>query len=299
MSTPAPQLPPGCPGEVRHLDTPAGRIALYRSGPASGVPMLLVHSVNAAACAYEARPLFEHFAKTRPVYAFDLPGFGLSDRGDRPYTIRLMTDAVLAMRAEIARRHGDDAIDATALSLGCEFLARASVEQPGAFRSLALVSPTGFAGRKPRESARGASLGVPGLYRVLSSNLLSDAIFNNLTRSGVIRYFLEKTWGGKNISEGLWEYDCLTTRMPGAKHAPLYFVFAFLFSADAFSLYRALGLPVWMSHGDRGDFTDYRLKRHFADAPNWRITQYPTGAFPHFELPQDFMRDHDAFLSTL
>lgn len=299
MSKPALQLPPGCPGEVRHLDTPSGHIALYRSGPATGAPMLLVHSVNAAACAYEVLPLYGHFAGTRPVYAFDLPGYGLSDRSDRPYTIRLMTDAVLAVRSEIARIHGGGAIDATALSLGCEFLARAAVEQPQAFRSLALVSPTGFSGSKPREGVRGASLGVAGLYRVLSSGLLSDAIFNNLTRPRVIRYFLEKTWGGKNISEGLWEYDCITTRMPGAKHAPLYFVSAFLFGADAFSLYRALGIPVWMSHGVRGDFTDYRLKHHFADKPNWRITQYATGAFPHFELPQDFTRDHDAFLSTL
>lgn len=299
MSKSALQLPPGCPGEVRYLDTPSGRIAMYRSGPASGLPMLLVHSVNAAACAYEVLPLYEHFAKTRPVYAFDLPGYGLSDRSDRPYTIRLMTDAVLAVRAEIARLHGSTGVDATALSLGCEFLARAAVERPEAFRSLALVSPTGFSGSKPREGVRGASLGVAGLYRVLSSGLLSDAIFNNLTRPRVIRYFLEKTWGGKNISEGLWEYDCLTTRMPGAKHAPLYFVSAFLFGADAFSLYRALALPVWMSHGVRGDFTDYRLKNHLAGKPNWRITQYATGAFPQFELPQDFMRDHDAFLSTL
>ena len=299
MSTSAPLLPPGCPGEVRHIDGAAGRVALYRSGPDAGVPMLLVHSVNAAACAYETRPLFGHFAQSRPVYAFDLPGFGLSDRSDRPYTIRLMTDALLAVRTEIARLHGAAAIDATALSLGCEFLARAAVEQPGAFRSLALVSPTGFAGRKPREGAPGASLGVGGLHRVVASGVLSDAIFNNLTRPGVIRYFLKKTWGGKNISEALWEYDCLTTRMPGAKHAPLYFVSAFLFAADAFSLYRALAMPVWMSHGVRGDFTDYRLKTLMQGRPNWRITQYASGAFPHFELRQDFMRDHDAFLSAL
>lgn len=261
--------------------------------------MLLVHSVNAAASAYEVGPLYEHFAKSRPVYTLDLPGYGLSDRSDRPYTIRLMTDAVLAVCSEIARTDGSAGIDATALSLGCEFLARAAAEQPDRFRSLALVSPTGFSGSKPREGVRGASLGVAGLYRVLASGLLSDLIFNNLTRPRVIRYFLEKTWGSRNISEGLWEYDCLTTRMPGAKHAPLYFVSAFLFSADAFSVYRALGMPVWMSHGVRGDFTDYRLKHHFEGKSNWTITQYSTGAFPHFELPQDFTRDHDAFLSSL
>jgi pimeloyl-ACP methyl ester carboxylesterase len=189
-------------------------------------------------------------------------------------------------------------VDALALSLGCEFLARAAVERPAAFRSLALVSPTGFAGGRPREGAPGSNRGIAGLYRVLASDLLSDLVFNNLTRPGVIRYFLEKTWGGKNISEALWRYDCLTTRMPGAKHAPLYFVSAFLFSGDAHHLYQSLSMPVWMSHGVRGDFTDYRLKRLFEGKANWRFTQYPTGALPHFEETLAFTRDHEAFLAS-
>jgi pimeloyl-ACP methyl ester carboxylesterase len=278
------------------LESAAGRVALYAAGPADGAPLLLVHSVNAAASAFEVRPIHEHFAASRPVYALDLPGYGHSDRSDRPYTIRLMTDAVLAAQAAVAARHGGAAVDALAVSLGCEFLARAAVERPAAFASLALVSPTAFNGSKPRRGASGGNLGVAGLYRVLSSSLLSDIVFNNLTRPGVIRFFLEKTWGSKAIDEAMWRYDCLTTRMPGAKHAPLHFVSAFLFGADAFTLYEALTLPVWMSHGVRGDFTDYRLKRLFEGRANWRITEYPTGAMPYFEIGPRFMGDYASFL---
>ena len=63
------------------------------------------------------RPLYERYSKSRAVYALELPGFGFSDRSDRAYTPRLMTDAVLAMVAEIRQRHGGRPIDVLALSL--------------------------------------------------------------------------------------------------------------------------------------------------------------------------------------
>jgi hypothetical protein len=59
-------------------------------------------------------------------------------------------------------------------------------------------------------------------------------------------FFLEKTWGSKQIDEPLWQYDILTTRQPGAKHAPLYFLSALLFGADMMRVHDALQIPVWM-----------------------------------------------------
>ena len=79
-------------------------VCLYLSGPASATgqtPILLVHSINASASAFEVAPLYDHYRQTRPTYAVDLPGFGLSDRSDRAYTIRLMTDALLAALAHL------------------------------------------------------------------------------------------------------------------------------------------------------------------------------------------------------
>jgi pimeloyl-ACP methyl ester carboxylesterase len=66
------------------------RLAIYRDAPpdlaGAQLPLLLIHSVNAAASAYEVRPLFDHYRGRRPVYALDLPGFGQSDRSDRLYS---------------------------------------------------------------------------------------------------------------------------------------------------------------------------------------------------------------------
>ncbi|MCX7891303.1 MAG: alpha/beta hydrolase [Burkholderiales bacterium] len=266
-------------------------------GQPAARPLLLVHSVNAAASAYEVRPVYEHYRATRPVYAPDLPGFGFSDRSDREYTPRLMTDAVHAVREEITRAHGPGPVDALAVSLGCEFLARAAVETPAGFASLALVSPTGFDGGAPRLGPEGSHRGMPWLRAAFTFPLWSEAFFRALTSRASIRFFLAKTWGSAAIDAGLAEYDWLTARQPGARHAPYFFVSGFLFSNDSGRVYRSLAQPVWMSHGVRGDFTDYRGKRAFEERPNWRFTVFDTGALPHFEAPRAFLAAYDAFLA--
>lgn len=292
-------LPPAVAGQ-RHTLTHAGHVlSYYRSGPAEAPPMLLIHSINAAASAYEVKPLYEHYREQRAVYAPDLPGFGHSDRIDREYTPRLMTDAIHAMVEEIRRDHGPVQIDALAVSLASEFLARAAHENPGAFRSLALVSPTGFNGSSPRNGPPGSHRGMPWLYKTFTFPLWSKGFFNLLTSRRSIRFFLRKTFGSKQIDEGLFDYDCLTTKQPGARHAPYYFVSGFLFSADVSRIYEALEMPVWFSHGVRGDFTDYRLKRIVEHKPNWRFDVFQTGALPHFEQTQAFVQRYDAFLAIL
>ncbi|MDH4393384.1 MAG: alpha/beta hydrolase [Aquabacterium sp.] len=290
-----PRLPQAVPGEVIALQLPGfGRVAGVVAG--AGPPLLLLHSVNAAASAAEVRTLHQRFSASRTVLSIDLPGYGLSDRPDVAYTPRLMTDALLTCTAWLRQRCGGAPVDALALSLSCEYLARAAAERPADYRSLALVSPTGFMGRKVWRAAPGTTREVPGLLAALRGPGWGGALFRGLTRPGVIRYFLQRTWGGKAIDETLWQYDLLTSRQPGAEHAPLHFLSAGLFSADIQTLYAQLAMPVWMSHGVRGDFTDYRGSHIVRQRPNWQFSVYPTGALPQFEVPARFHADMQAFL---
>jgi hypothetical protein len=289
-----PALPAALSGERFEFDSRAGRLSAYVAG--EGPPLLLVHSVNAAASAAEVRPLHEHYRATRKVFSIDLPGYGFAERSDRPYTPRLMTDALHATVEQIRMRCGDAPMDALAVSLSCEFLARAAVEAPAAFRSLALVSPTGFRGLRQWREAPGSTRGKPWLHTVLCGPGWGDALFRGLTRPGVIRYFLARTWGSRTIDEALWEYNVLTTRRPGAEHAPLHFLSGGMFSADIHTIYEKLSLPVWMSHGIRGDFTDYLGKSIVESRPNWSFTVFPTGALPYFEMAERFDTAYDAFL---
>jgi len=292
------ELPAAVSGERVEFDSPAGRLSVYIAG--QGPPLLLIHSINAAGSAAEMRPLHEHYRATRTVFSVDLPGFGLSERSDRQYTPRLMTDAVHAFVARIRTQCGPAPIDALAVSLACEYLARAVAEAPAHYRRVALVSPTGFMGRRAWRGAPGSTRGLPWLYKALRGPGAGwgSALFRGLTRPGVIRYFLRRTWGSSQIDETLWAYDVLTTRVAGAHYAPLHFLAANLFSADIHTVYEQLEKPVWMSHGERGDFTDYRGKAIVENRPNCQFSVFPTGALPYFEVPEKFNHAFDRFLAA-
>ncbi len=293
-------LPAPVSGEHHEIDSPAGRLSYWTARPETAsttTPLLLIHSINAAGSAYEMKPIYEHYRAVRPVYAIELPGFGHTARDKRQYTIRMMTDAVIAITKEIQRIHGDAAIDAMALSLSCEFLARAANEMPNAYRSIGLISPTGLEARQGRWI--NGSRAIPWLHKFFENPLWSETVFGLLTLRPVIGWFLKKTFGSSDYDRGLLDYDYLTTHQPGAQHAPYYFVSGYLFSQDAPLLYQQLRMPVWMSHGVRGDFIDYGNKGWVSRLSNYVVTVYQTGAMPHFELPDAFVRDYDMFQGAM
>ena len=300
-----PALPAALIAERLELVAPGSageRISYYRSRPSHPsvlTPLLLVHSVNASGSAAEVAPLFEHYRATRPVYAIDLPGFGFSSRTDRPYTPRVMTDALLAVIAQMRLDHGCAGVDVLGVSLAAEYAARAQCEAPDSIRRVVLVSPTGFSRAKRRYGPPGSTLGLPWLYKIFTWPFWSDGIYRNLTRPGVIRYFLERTWGAKTIDEPLWRYALLTTQQPGARHAPFYFVSAYLFSNDINTLYESIKCPVWVSMATRGDFTDYRGRTTVSDRPNWQFHAVDGGALPYFEDLKAFTAVLSPFLDAL
>ncbi len=293
-------LPPALSGRRETIETRAGRISFYATTEAEGTPLLLVHSINAAANAYEIKPLYEHYRRTRPVYALDLPGFGFSERSARIYTPETMRDAIDALAALIQARHGGP-IDAIGLSLSCPYLARCALDRPDAFASLGLISPAGFDARLSGDGPPGTHRGKRTVHDLVAFPLWGRPLFDALVSRPSMRFFLQKTWGRREIDEGLLEYDQLSARQPGAEHAPLSFISGHLFPDDASRTYSALRLPVWAVHGNRGDFVDYRYIGEVAGKPNWHVDTLATGAFPHFEdrarvvaLYDDFLRDRAA-----
>nr|MBV6631053.1 alpha/beta hydrolase [Oceanococcus sp. HetDA_MAG_MS8] len=298
MSTPA--LEPALPGQQWDLDSPLGTLRLYGSQPPASQsaprPLLLVHSINAAASAREWAPVFHALGDKRPVYALDLPGYGHSARPAIRYTPRLMTDAIHQAQEHLQSLHPLQALDAMGLSLSCEFLARAAKEQPAAYATLGLVSPTGFNRDQPWDGPELSHRGKDWLYRNLTRPLWKDKLFSMLTSRTSVAFFLRKTFGSKDVPASLIDYAWKSAHQPGAAHAPFDFLSGFLFSADSTRLYDSLRMPVWMAHGNRGDFTDYRRKRFYTDRPNWTIQQYSAGALPHYDRLPDFLRDYEAFL---
>lgn len=301
MKAAIPSLPHVLSG-ARHViaDEKAGRLSYYVDGPdatdCQQPPMLLLHSINASPSAHEIKPLFDAYKTSRRTYALDLPGFGHSERSDRPYRQSLMVDAIVAVLDRIRKENQDLAVDILAVSLSCEFVAKVALQAPQAVRSLAMVSPTGMAKITKTHGPPEADCGMPGLYRALRLPLFGRSLFRLLTAEPTIRFFLRKTWGSRDIDEEMFRYSLQMCRFPGAHHAPFCFVGGFLFSADIPSIYKALTHPVWLSHGVRGDFTDFSRAGSIAGEPNWKTTVFETGALPYFEVTEEFTRAYDEFL---
>lgn len=276
-ATPAPlTLRPALGGERRFLTLPGfGRVAYYADPRGEGRPLVLTVSVNAAASAYEMKPLWDAFAGTRPVYALEWPGFGSSDRPDVKYTPALMTGALTALVAEL----GSD-VDVVALSLGSEFAARAALQEPR-IRSLALISPSGLG--QPRGGTQRATNedGGQTLYNRL--NTFSTPLYALLRTRISIEYFLSRSFRGP-VDQGLVNYSMDTTRQPGAKYAPLYFISGQLFTADAYGdLYSRLTVPTLVLY-DRDAFVSFDRLPQFTAQPGVRAVRIDgTDGLPQFE----------------
>ena len=268
----------------RHLFTSrmAGLLNYYVDDSGEGRPLVLIHSINAGASAYEMRPLFEHYRGQRPVYALDLPGFGFSERSNRHYTPKLYAAAI----RDFLERIVEEAADVIALSLGSEFAARAALENPGLFHSLVLISPSGLSGDGGKKGSQKASDSgsSEGLYQLLSFPLWNQALYDLLATKPSINYFLEKSFHGP-VDEGLAAYGYLTTHQPGARYAPLYFVSGRLFTPNVREeIYENLELTALIIY-DQDPYVNFTALPDLLLAhPNWnavRIT--PTRGLPHFE----------------
>lgn len=288
-------LPPAIDASRLTVDGRAGLLSYYHAG--SGAPVLLVHSVNAAASAFEVRPIFEHLQGTRSTYAVDLPGFGFSSRAERRYDVQLYATAVLDMLDVITQDLPDRPVDVIGLSLSCEFIARVAADHAHRIRKLVMINPTGF--NRLGAQANGppfANREIPGMHALLSAPLWREPLFRALTRPGTIRYFLERTYGSDQVDEDMVNYDHLTARQEGASRAPLAFLSGRLFSRDVRHLYEGLTMPVWVPHGTRGDFRDFSHAEWARKRANWHFSAFSTGAMPHFERRIEFTAELDNFL---
>ena len=278
-------LPPAIDAERTDLHSrAAGRLNYYRDTRVKGTPLVLIHSVNAAASAFEMKPIFEHFRKERPVYALELPGFGFSNRADREYTPWLFAEAI----REFLKTQVGKAADVVALSLSSEFVARAALKEPECFKSLVLISPTGLnTKREARASDKaGKEGGNDTFYKAVSQPLWARAFYDLIATRSSIRYFLKGSLVGEPPQD-LVDYSYLSSHQPGAEHAPLYFLSGKLFTPDVRRrVYERLEVPTLVLF-DKDAFVSFeKLPELLGANPHARAAQLkPSRGLPQFGAP--------------
>ncbi len=276
----------------------AGRLSYYSDKKGKGTPLVLLHSINAAASAYEMKPIFEHFKDQRSVFALDLPGYGFSERSDRLYSPQLYQNAIHDFLKDVV---GEQA-DVVALSLSSEFAALCAAHSPDLIRSLTMISPTGFTPPRTdkiteRANRRGARSKA---YALQAVPLWNRPLFDLISSRPSIQFFLNKSFEGL-VPEHLVDYAYHTAHQPGAQYAPTYFLSGKLFTpAVRETVYKTLDLPVLVLY-DRDPYTHFEmLPLMLRNHENWHgVRISPTKGLPHWEQPEKTFKAMENFWSEI
>ena len=263
----------------------------YYDIEAEGRPLLFVHSINAAPSAIELKPLFQHFRSYRSVYAPDLPGFG---RSTRHVGMMTASDFAKNISSIIDQMSPSEPPDVIALSLGCEFVARAVVECGANVRSLTFISPTGFSRRQPPPLQA-----QERLRRLFDFAGFGRGAFKLLRLERSIRYFYGMNFSGPVPSE-LVAYALKTTRQPAAHEMPLQFLSMSLFTPNAVGLlYEKLDVPVLVLFDEDPNVT-FELFEQFEDSPTWQFKRIgPSLGMPQWEHPEKTVAAIESFFAEL
>jgi pimeloyl-ACP methyl ester carboxylesterase len=189
------------------------RIALYRNG--TGEPLLLIHSINAAASAFEMRKPFSAFADQFEVYALDLLGYGESDRPARRYQASDYIALIIATLERIGRP-----TTILASSLGAAYAIAAAAARPDLIRALILFCPTGI-----KQLADPPGPAGHAMYQLLRSPV-GHGLFKALTSRASTRYFLQSQAYANpaSIDEQTLDGFYRASHEPGAIYAPICFL---------------------------------------------------------------------------
>jgi pimeloyl-ACP methyl ester carboxylesterase len=205
------QLARALDADVRELEIMEGRTRYYFR-PGKGTPLVFLHPLHLSGSSFDMRPLFVHFARTttRPLYAIEWLGFGISDRPPVNYHPGLFQRQLRRVLSE----HVAESSDIVAAGSSCEYAAAVLNAFPVLGRRLFCIAPGGLAsgGDQPvwRQLAMGAA-GVTGLY---------EPVFYRVTEPPALRrYFRTLVSPGAEIPEELLDYSSKTTRVVGAHYA--------------------------------------------------------------------------------
>jgi len=270
----------------------AGKVNIYASETGTGRPLVLLHSINAAASAYEMKPIFDHYQGKRPVYALEWPGFGKSERK----AVRYSPDLYSRVLNQFIESLGGKTPDVIALSLGSEFAARAASLRPELFHSLVLISPSGLGksrgGRNENQTGQ--------LHSILSAPLWGRPLYDLVATRVSIRWFLKKSFVGEPPQD-LVDYCYASAHQPGAQNAPLFFLSGSLFTANVLeSIYMHLQVPTRVIY-DQDFYVRFdRLEELLNNNSNFSASRLiPSRGLPQFEMLDELTSDLDRYWDSL
>ena len=270
-------------GETGTYPWPGGRIFYTRRG--QGEPVLLVHGIYAGADSHEFRQVFAPLAERYQVYAYDLIGFGHSERPSLRYSgslyVRLMVDFLRDVIGRPAH------VIATSLSGGHAVVAANQARD--LVQRLILVGPTGSttASVEPAGASQAAYLAL---------NLLPDlaeGVRNAIASRPFLRWYManRQFYDPSNVTDELVDYYYRSAHQPGAEHPLAAFLTGHLNVALDEPL-RSLPQPLSLFWGRQARVTPLREAWCYLTVrPDARLHVLESAALDAInDQPQEFVR---------
>jgi pimeloyl-ACP methyl ester carboxylesterase len=230
-------------GEAHFFRWKHGRVFYKIAGQNNpGPPLVFIHGVGAGASSFMWRKNFDELARDFQVYAFDLLGFGFSDKpAAAPYSADLYIDLLTDLIREVAGYPAN----VIASSLGAAYAIRVADEHPELINSLILNGPTGTDSLNRRPGMAGAAF-----YGLLQSPVLGTSFYNVMASERSIRDYARDHlfYDHRRVTSRLVSNLYATGHQPGAQHAIAAFLSGYL-NTDTRGPFARLTQPVVLVWG--------------------------------------------------
>lgn len=234
-------------GEAKLFTWKYGKIFYKEAGPSvnfanPGLPIVFIHGIDAGVSSFMWRKNFDELAQNFRVLAFDMLGFGFSDKPPAaPYSADLYVELISDFIREVAGGRAN----VVASSLGASYAVRVADEHPELINSMILNAPAGYNTMNTRPGMAGAAF-----YGLLQSPVLGTSFYNVMASERSIRDYARRTlfYDYRRVTDRLVAHLYATSHQPGAQYAIAAFMSGYL-NCDMSAAFSRLDQPMVLVWG--------------------------------------------------
>jgi len=236
-------------GQAHFFAWKHGRVFYKTAGlENAGPPLVFIHGVGAGASSFMWRKNFDDLSNDFQVFAFDLLGFGLSDK---PPTVAYSADLYVELITDFIREVSGQPANLVASSLGAAYAIRVADEHPDLINALVLNGPTGSDSLNRRPGMAGAAF-----YGLLQSPVLGTSFYNVMASERSIRDFARDNlfYDHRRVTDRLVANLYATSHQHGAQHAIAAFLSGYM-NTDTRAPFSRLTQPTVLVWGKQDNTT--------------------------------------------
>ncbi len=242
---------PGGTGQYYQFQAGKGfyKVFYVEAGSPDKPALVMVHGVGGGASSYEWSDNFAVLADHFHVFAYDVLGFGKSERPDIAYSAQFYEELLTDFLEQVVKKPAH--LLAASVSAGQAI--QVAYRRPELVKKLVLIQP---AGANELTGSAGPNITGRKSYNLLRSTVLGDLLFTLVASRFNIRTFLEGQlfYDKKRISLEMLRQYYTAAHQKGARFAPLAFFSARL-NSEIGAAFGKVSQPVLLVWGKQARIT--------------------------------------------